>query len=138
MFYKELINCLMTDPEIAATVTTFDNLPSIFQQEAPEKVPKPYIVVMIDTAPTQDKVVSSINVFIDYFDYDKSRVQAGKAALAIEDRLDSNKLRTENLTDIRFSMTSEGYIPESDPRTIHHNSTFSCRAARSGWMKRNK
>ncbi|MHA1168309.1 MAG: hypothetical protein ACTSRU_10845, partial [Candidatus Hodarchaeales archaeon] len=110
MFYKELITCLITDSNITDTVTTFDNLPSIFQQEAPEGAEIPYIIVRIETAPLTDKVVTSINVFIDYYDYGKSsRVVAGNAALAIEDRLDSNKLRTENLTDIRFSLINEGY-----------------------------
>ena len=139
MFYKELITCLMTDSNITDTITTYENLPSIFQQEAPEAAEKPYIIVRIDTTPLLDKVVATSTVFIDYYDYDiSSRVQAGKAARAIEDRLDHNKLRTENLTDIRFTMIDDGFIPAGDPRTIHHNNTFSCRAARSGWMRRNK
>ena len=138
MFYSEIIDVLRTDPKITAIVYTYENLPSIFSDEAPEGAEKPYIVVRIESSPFSDKVVSTSNLYIDYYDYNKSRVDTDSVAIAIEDLLDSNKLRTENLTDIRFSLMNTGYIPASDPRTIHHNSTFSCRAARSGWMRRNK
>lgn len=138
MFYTEIINCLRTDGAITATVTLHNGLPAIFSDEAPEECEKPYIVLRIDSSFTADKVVATANLYVDYYDYGTSRVVCDGAAIAIENRLEQMKLRTENITDLRFSLLNTGYIPESDPRTIHHNSTFSCRGARSGWMKRTK
>ncbi len=138
MFYNEAVLLLRTDSAIIATVSTYNNLPAIFANEAPEGAEKPYIIIRIDVTPLLDRVIASSNLYIDYYDYDNSRVLADSAIIAIENRVDSNMIRTENLTDIRFRLMNTGYIPESDARTIHHNSTFSCRAARSGWMQRNK
>ena len=138
MFYKEIINVLSTDSNIANTVTTYLQQPAIFSNEAPEDAKFPYIVIRIDSTPLTDKVVSTSTLYIDYYDYNKTRLNSDAFAISVEDRLESNKITSENFTDIRFSLLNTGYIPESDPRTIHYNSTFSCRGARSGWMRRTK
>jgi len=139
MFYPELINFLSSDTSIASTVTSYSDdagsYPAIFSDEAPEDAVKPYIVVRIDSAKNNDSVIMESDVYVDYFDYDKSRVTADAAANHISDRLDTISITSENLTDIRFLLSSRGYIKGRDPRTIHHNSTFSTRAARSRWMR---
>jgi hypothetical protein len=138
MFYSELTALLRSTANIANTVTVHNGQPAIFANEAPEEAEMPYIVFRIETSPLPDKVISTSNLYIDYHDYNNSRVTADEAAIAIEDLLEHNKIKTDQLTDIRFSLLNTGYIPGGDPRTIHHNSTFSCRAARYGWMNRNK
>ena len=138
MFYSEIVTILRATPDVANTVATFENEPAVFSNEAPESAEKPYIIIRIETSPLVDNVVSSGNLYIDYYAFNESRITADSAVIAVESLLDTNKIRTENLTDIRFSLINEGYLPESDPRSIHHNSTFSFRAARSGWMKRTK
>jgi len=138
MFYVELTETLREDTNLVATVTTYSGYPAIFANEAPEDAEKPYIVFRIESSPLTDKVVSVSNVFIDYYDFGKSRAEADSAALAIEDLLDSNKLRTEQITDLRFALTNTGYVTGTDPRTINHVTTLSARGARSGWMKRTK
>ena len=142
MFYPELINFLSSDGDIAATVSSYSDeigsYPAIFSDEAPESAVKPYIVVRITSDKLSDSVIMTSDVYIDYYDYNKSRIKSDSAARAVVDRLDTISIISENLTDIRFSLNSEGYITRSggDPRDIHHNSAFSTRAARSGWMRR--
>lgn len=135
MFYAALINVLRSYSPIAETVTVYNNEPAIFSDEAPEKAIEPYIVVRIDSRKTPDSVIIKSDVYIDYWDYDKSRDVADKAAEEIENRLDTMKIISERVTDIRFSLMSADYVKETDPRTIHHNTTFSTRAARSKWMQ---
>jgi hypothetical protein len=137
VFYPELIDFLRTDAAITGTVNTYEGAPSIFSDESPEGAERPYIVVRIATDKHRDSVMMLSDVYIDYYDFNTSRVTADAAANAITDRLDTIAITSANLTDIRFSLMSRGYIRlrEDDPRMIHHNSTFSTRAARSRWMQ---
>jgi hypothetical protein len=140
MFYTELTAFLRSCSDIADTVTTYaDSLgsyPAIFGDAAPEKAEMPYIVFRIEGDKLPDSVIMRSTVNIDYYDYGPSRAKADASAIAVQDALDETKLQSEELTDIRFSLGSNGYIPATDSRTIHYNNTFSTRAARSGWMKR--
>lgn len=139
MFYSDVINYLSSDNDVAATVSSYsDSLgsyPSIFADYAPEDAERPYITVRINSNKLPDSVIMESDVYIDYWDYNKSRVTADAAARAIVNRLDTVRLLGDVLTDIRFTLSSEGYISHSDPREIHHNSTFNTRAARSKWMR---
>ena len=137
MFYKDLYNFLITDSAIAATVTTYKGVPSIFANEAPEGADKPYITFSISTTTLPDSVIVDGTVDIDYWDFGVSRTQADTAANAIEDRVDMKNLRANSLTDIRFRMSSSGHVPSTDSRDIHHNTTFDARGARIRWMKKN-
>lgn len=138
MFYAEIIASLKNAPDITATVTVYSDEPSIFSNSAPEEAEKPYIIVRIESSTLPGKVIQTGNLFIDYYDYDKSRVTADAAEIAIQDLLDTNILQTAQLKDLRFSLSNFGYIPEGDSREIHHNLTFSYRGGRSGWGNRTK
>jgi len=138
MFYKEIIEVLRTDQAVSSSVSTYQDSPAIFSEEAPEKAKRPYIVIRIDSVPTTDRTVSVSNLFIDYYDFQKSRVKCNQYALDLVDLLDFTRLRTKEVNNLRIMWSSDGYIPDTDPRDIHFNSTFGCRGARSGWMNRTK
>ena len=142
MFYPELTAYLRSCADIASTVTSYSDsvgsYPAIFGDAAPEKAEMPYIVFRIEGDKQPDSVMVKSTVNIDYYDYGPSRSKADSSAIAVQDALDETKLHSEELTDIRFSLGSYGYIPATDSRTIHYNSTFNTRAARSGWMKRTR
>lgn len=134
MFYTALINALRSDSNIANTVSTYNNNPAIFSNEAPENAVMPYIIIDIDNHPNADSVMIRSDVYINYWDKNKPRMVADQAAIAITNRLDTMRLVSDVVTDIRFTEMSSGYVNNPDPRIIHYNITFTTRAARSKWM----
>jgi len=146
MFYPELLLCLQSDAAVAATVSTYEitegetvsNIPSVFRDLAPEKAKLPYIVVAIDSRKDPASIIKVADVKIDYYDYNVSRLKADQFAKAVEDLLDLMKMDSEDYSDIRFKLSDDGYIPQSDPRIIHYNTTFGARASRKGWMQRTR
>jgi len=146
MFYPELLLCLQSDAAVAATVSTYkvkvgvtiSDVPSVFRDLAPEKAKLPYIVVAIDSRKDPASIIKVADVKIDYYDYNVSRLKADQFAKAVEDLLDLMKMDSEDYSDIRFKLSDDGYIPQSDPRIIHYNTTFSARASRKGWMQRTR
>jgi hypothetical protein len=140
MFYVELTNFLRSCTELAATVTSYtDSLgsyPAIFGDAAPESAKMPYVVFRIEGDKIPNSIIKKSNIHIDYYDYGDSRIIADDFAKFIVDALDKTILQSENFTDIRISLMSDGYVPASDSRTIHHNTIFNSRASRSGWGKR--
>jgi len=146
VFYSELIACLQSDAAVAATVSTYkvkvgvtiSDVPSVFRDLAPEKAKLPYIVVAIDSRKDPASIIKVADVKIDYYDHKKSRALADQSAKAVEDLLDLALMNSADYNHIRFKLSDDGYIPQTDPRIIHYNTTFSARASRKGWMQRTR
>jgi hypothetical protein len=76
------------------------------------------------------------NVYVDFYDNDKSRSNSRKAAQRVEFILDQTTLTTDSRYDtIRFFFESGGPVPDPDPRIIHYNLQFSARAGRKAWAQ---
>jgi hypothetical protein len=134
MFYGEIITYLRTVEPITDHLTLKNDLPAIFANEAPEDAVKPYIVLRIENNNTPGRVVFQSDLYINFYDFGKSRLNADECAMAIENALDQRKISTDNLSDVRFTLISSGYEEGSDPRDIDYNLVFSCRGARKRWM----
>jgi len=135
MFYPELIEYLRSVTAITDTVETYDGSPSIFSNEAPEEAEKPYVVVSISGKKTPDSTIIFGDIMIDYYDFDKSRVVSDAFDTELENALDSMKMQSERLSDIRLDLSSSGHVEDSDPRNIHFNAIYSFRGIRCKWMQ---
>jgi hypothetical protein len=134
MFEKTVINKLMADSTLTDLLTVYEDYPSIFSNEAPEKATVPYIVVAIQGTTTEGPV-QQFRVDVDFFDYNKSRKNSRIAAQQIEYDLDENRLTSERYIDLRFLLFSgPTSIQGDDPRDIRINLQFDVRATRSKWM----
>ena len=127
MFYKEIINILKSNQAIADSVGEYKNSPAIFSEHAPEEATEEggsaYIVIRIETSPLTDRVISDSNLFIDYFDYKKSRSVCNQYALDLVDLLDFVRLRTEQVNDLRILLTKEN-LKKSNKFIPGHNEDF--------------
>jgi hypothetical protein len=130
MWESALHQKLSNDATLSGYVSTYGGRPSIFSERAPEKAQMPYITFKINRQRASDNVVQKFNVYIDFWDRDKSAADSRKAAKRIEYLLDYTTLSHSEYSCIRLFFFSGGPIDEDDPRDIHHNLQFEARAGR--------
>jgi hypothetical protein len=133
MFEQALLDKLKTSKTLCDYVSAYAGQPSIFSDSAPEMVDFPYVVFRIQTKSTDTPALHSFSIFIDLFDYDKSRAKTRTAAETIEYLLDEKILTSERYDNIRCFYFSGGFTAEEDPRANHYNMQFSARAGRKKW-----
>ena len=135
MIESTVIALLHADSLLASKVTTYNSLPAIFADQAPEDAVKPYIVFHISNmARTEDSILFDGDLQIDFYDFGPSWANCDIAMERIENLLDQQVLQSPRLNDVRVSLDNSGPIPESDPREIHYNSVFSIRGIRKRWI----
>jgi len=125
-----IIAALKADSALAALVTTFQSSPAIFADNAPETATLPYIVIREEDCDDVDLVISVFNVYIDYFDFNKSRVSCNAASKRIEHVLDNKILNSDDYAYIRMRRFSFGFVYGEDQREIQYNIQFQARACR--------
>lgn len=135
MFESAVLSVLQADPELAALVTKYANLPAIFSDAAPEKATMPYVVFQIDRISSNNLPIAQFSLYVDYWDYGTSKAKARNAAERIEFILDRKVLEHERYSTIRVSFFSGGVVEAEDPKEIHYNLQFSVRASRKKWME---
>jgi len=137
MIDKTIIDALKADSALAGFLTTYANSPSIFANEAPEDAALPYITVRITrNASTEESIFHDFNLYIDIWDFDKSRADTNKTAERIEFVLDQKTYSSDSrYGTIRTWFFSGGWVEDIDPRNIHYNMQFSARAARKKWIQ---
>lgn len=133
MFESALHAKLSGDLTLAGYLETFEGRPAVFSEMAPEKAVMPYITFKIDRRQGPDPVVQQFNVYVDFWDFDKSRANSRKAARRIELLLDRSELSTGDYSCVRLFFFSGGPIDEADPREIHQNLQFEARAGRKSF-----
>lgn len=138
MFESALLAKLQADTTLVSYVSSFTTgvttTKSIFAEYAPENSVLPYIVFKISPSRTDNLAVKEFNVYVDYYDYNKSRSNCQKAAERIEFVLDRCTLQHARFNYIRMFYFSGGFVEEEDPRAIHYNILFSARAGRKKWI----
>lgn len=134
MFYGELISRLRSDIELSNLVSDYDAAPAIFSDRAPEDANMPYAIVQIDGDRGADSVVLSFTINIDYYDFNTSAVGAEKFCRYLQRNMDCQVITADAVSQVRMFLSSFGFVPTSDAKVIHMNSTYSARAARKLWM----
>ena len=135
MFEAVLLETLADDTELVALLSTFEDAPAIFANAAPQKAVFPYITFRIVTGGIDEsRALRRISLYIDIWDYAQSAVAVNSAAKLIEGLLDKTQLSNDDLANIRLSLFSDGKVPDSDIRMLHHNMQFDVRASRKQWL----
>lgn len=140
MFESSLVEKLRDDAELVSYVSTYElsskTIPSIFAGKAPKKVDFNYITCRISRTDSGYAALATFNIFIDFFGYELSSSTAKKAAIRLEDLLDSSHLTHPEFNLIRLKLEAGDFMEISDVKAQHYNLRFTARAARSGWMGR--
>jgi hypothetical protein len=134
MIESVILSALKADAQLIALVSTFRGQPAIFSDTAPEGVIKPYITFRLDRRSANDLAVAEFSLYVDYWDYSISRVNARKASERIEFLLDQKDFEHERYSTIRVSFFSGGPVEEDDLKAIHYNQLFDVRAFRKKWI----
>ena len=134
MFEASLINYLKTVASVTALVGTYAGEAAIFSYEAPEDCNLSYITCRIESSAEPSKVMEDFVVFVDYYDFNNSRLNCIEAARQLQYALDGKFLAHDHYLNIRFSYFSGSFVESDDPRDISYNLQFSARAVRSGFM----
>lgn len=134
MFEASLINYLKSVSAITDLVGTYAGSPAIFSYEAPENADLSYITIRIESNGTTEMVADDFIVFIDYYDFNKSRVNCIEASKQIKYALQGKQLIHAEYNNIRFEYFSGSFIEDEDTRDINYNLQFSARAITSGFM----
>lgn len=140
MFESSLITKLSGDTDLLLYLSTFNvsggTMPSIFSEFAPETAQMPYLVFRITQSSSESLALKEFNVYVDYYDYNKSSSNSRKAAERIEFILDRTVLNdSERFGYIRMYFYAGSPVQEEDLRLIHYNLQFTARAGRKKWMK---
>lgn len=136
MIEAPIITALRADSALAALVSTYEGAPAIFSEEAPEKAAEPYITIRVLRSAEDDLVIQSMTLYVDYWDYQKSRVNTRAAVERIEFVLDDKSFESDRFSDIRCWYFSDGEVnDDQDARAIHHNVQFMVRATRKKWIQ---
>jgi hypothetical protein len=135
MFESILISTLQADTELAGYVSTFEALPAIFSEFAPDAAELPYIVCMIKMTGVDDTIIQKFSVVIDYYNYGVSWADPRKAVQRIEHLLDGAELDHERYSNIRLFADSGAPINEADPRAVPYSISFSARAGRKAFVE---
>lgn len=135
MFESTILQTLQADFALTSYVTTYADLPAIFEKSAPEGAKKPYITFRIDRRSSSHPAIAGFTLYVDYWDYGASRAKARKASERIELLLDQKYFEHERYSKIRVSFFSGGMVDEDDPLVIHYNQQFSVRACRKNWCE---
>ena len=133
MFESALLTKLQNDGTLTGYLQTYGGRPAIFANRAPEKAEMPYITFRIDRQRGDDSIVQRFNVYVDFWDRDKSEKDSRTAAKRIELLLDKAILSTSEYSCIRLSFFSGGPIDQADPRDIDQNLQFEARAGRKNY-----
>ena len=135
MFESAILAALSEDVTLASYVSTYGGSPAVFSEHAPEGAEMPYITFRIERDTTEALPVQAFSVFVDFWDYNKSRVNARAASERIEFLLDNKQFDHARYSNIRLFRFSAGPVEDSDPRSIHYNHLFSARAGRKKWAQ---
>lgn len=134
MFEAAVIDFLSTITTVTAMVGTYNGYPAIFSYDVPEDCNLSYIVIRIEKNGTDTPVASDFNLWIDYYDRDKSRVNCITAATEIERALQYKILNNDKYQSIRINYFSGSFVESDDPRDINYNLQFQCRAVESQYL----
>ena len=134
MFESALLNKLSSITGMSSYVSTFEGSRAIFSEIAPEKAKMPYLVFRILPSASEGLPVKEFTVFIDYFDYNVSRVKSRNCAEAIEFSLDRAILEHARFNCIRLFYFAGSPVIEEDPRAVHYNLQFTARGGRKKWL----
>ena len=133
-----IVAALQNDSALAALVSSYAALPSIFANEAPEDAKLPYITVRTTrNSDTEESVLQDFTIYVDYWDFNKSRAPANSASERIEFILDNSKLESERHSSIRVWFFSGGWVDDTDSRDVHFNVQFYARGVRKKWILSN-
>ncbi len=137
MIENVLYKILASDGVLAGYVTTYAGAPAVFSDEAPEDAAMPYIVFSSAGVAADHPAVLRFNVYIDYYDRQKSRVDSRRVGARLQVLLDQKIFSdvAEDYDNVRFYLSSDGTVPDSDPRVIHYNTQFEARAGRKAWAQ---
>lgn len=141
MYEGELFTALSSSTALIALLSTYKpaaatSTPSIFDGEAPENTPFPYLVYRIESYPV-DGAVTRFNVVIDYFGH-RSVATRTKARQAIDAIV--NLLKYKDIDTVRFGKVTHFEpdiipVPEPDSRAIHYNIRCEARGIEKQWLE---
>ena len=138
MIESTVLNVMLADDTLCDLLATYNGLPAIFSDEAPENADKPYIVFRVSKSENENKAMQDMTVNIDYFNYNGSRPNSRTAAERIEFLFDDQRLQHERYLDIHFSVFGGDEIGGEDPRDIHYNTQIQAQAVRMKWINETK
>ena len=130
---KTVLDTLVSSSELIAFLTEYDDSPAVFFASAPEKAVKPYLTFELERTDSATSVVQSFNITVDYWHIDSTMKDARLIADIIEELFDLKRLKSDDYSAIRTWYENDGWVNESDPRTIRYSNGFSARASRKKW-----
>jgi len=129
--YAELVSC----GSLVEYLSTHNSRPAVFLEEAPEDAELPYIINVITELSTENLSAKEFNVYVNYYDEKKSRVNCIAACKEIEHLFEQAVLESNDYDSIRLTWESAGFVPSLDPRKVHRNIQFTARAGRKAWCE---
>jgi hypothetical protein len=133
MLAKPVIEYLLTRSELMSLVSDYNGSKAIFHISAPAEAAEPYLVINYRQNIGPDKSVMSYNLFFDYYDYDKSKVNAELFAKRLEIAFEGLRLSSDDHLKIRFSWFAGEFVDEADTLSIHYNTQFTVKTDRKYW-----
>lgn len=142
MIEQVIVDALKKDSVIKTLVTRYAHDPAVFSELAPEAAKEPYITINLSRNSTNSLVLMVMNLQVDVWGYDTTRVDIRKISERIEFVFDNkifqkpyNTLISDSrYTSIRIWFFSGGWIEEEDPRAVRYNQQFTVRACRKKWV----
>jgi hypothetical protein len=134
MIESAIISALKADSGLVAYISVYRGAPAVFSEEAPEDAETPYITIRISRS-TEDLIVQNMNMYVDLWDYNKSRKETREAVEKIEFALDNKEFSTDRYSNIRCWFFSGSQVDGEDPRDIHYNQQFTIRATRKKFLQ---
>jgi len=135
MFESSIVKLLRADNMLVSKLSTYNSMPTIFSNQAPEGTQFPCIVFYIHRTQSDDACLDGFVLMVDYYSYGVSDVNANIAVERIEFLLDRAHLEHDRYDTIRVFFFSGTTVPDPDPRMYHYNLQFNARAGRKKWMQ---
>jgi hypothetical protein len=136
MIESTIINKLTTDSVLMALL--HDGANSVFTENAPEDESLPYLLVRLHRTQGGFKPLQEFTLYVEFIDYNVSRVNSRVAAERIEFDLDDWNLQHERYGDIHIHFFSGSDVGGEDPRDIHQILQFQCQGIRKKWINETK
>lgn len=136
MIESTIINKLTTDSILMALLHSGSS--SVFTENVPEEEPLPYLLIRVHRSQGDFKPLQDFSIYVEYLDYNVSRVNSRIAAERIEFDLDDWNLQHERYSDIHIHLFNGSDVGGEDLRNIHYVLQFNGQGIRKKWINETK
>jgi|TARA_R100000750_G_scaffold23265_1_gene15186 hypothetical protein len=130
-----IIKHLRTDSNVTQYVNTFNGSPAIFSDIAPQEAERVYLVLDVQTIPSDNLAVDNFLIDIDIYGGKSDTVNIRALTMAVEFAMDREILNCDLYKTIRLYRETKGFVDNRDIKIVHYNMQISGRGSRYAWMQ---